>query len=313
MANGEPRTTRQAATDAAQTGLARYGLPALAGLLLLAVFVGIAASTPAANTAGGPWHGHGMLAGAALEVALAVLFIVVWTLGRRSPRRGYPAAALRKMLQRVIAAAMILVGAVLIVLALHLHLRKPSSPPRPAARQPKHHAKAPHLVKAGPNPHLPWLPYLLLALLIVLVAIAIVGIVLRHRQVRRPAGYAGEFADEGEELQRAVESGRHALRTVDDARAAIIACYRAMEASLAGAGAARTAAETPDELLARAATAGLVHGAAASRLTALFYEARYSTHELPRSALVSARQALDEISADLSIEMAYAGETDDAR
>jgi hypothetical protein len=319
VANGEPRTTHRAATGAGQTGVARLGLPALGGLLLIAAFIGIAASTPAAGTAGGPWYRHGWLVAAALEVVLAVLLVVVWTLDKRSPRRSYPARPLRRMLKSAIAVAMFAVGVLMIlILLLHYHPRF-SQPPcsgrsaRSSAciqrsKNPRAKVRVGH---TGSLPNLPWLPYLLLALLAAILAVAVVVIVMRRHQARWPAGYEGEFADDGEELQRAVESGRMALRAVDDARAAIIACYRAMEDSLAGAGAARDAAETPDELLTRAAAGGLVHGAAASRLTTLFYEARYSTHELPRSALDVARQALDEISADLSIELAYAGGTDD--
>ncbi len=315
MANGEPRTNHRAATDAGQTGLARHGLPALGGLLLIAVFIGIAASTPAAATDGGPWYSHGWLDAAGLEIALAVLLAVVWTLDKRSPRHGYPAVALRRILKTVITAAMLAVGALMIVILLlhyHPHFNDKTACKAGAsscAGKQKQTNKQLHLGHAG-RLNLPWLPYLLLALLIAILAVAIFMIAVRRRQARWPADYAGEFADEGEDLQRAVESGRLALRTVDDARAAIIACYRAMEESLAGAGAARAAAETPDELLARAAAAGLVHGAAASRLTALFYEARYSTHALPRGARDSAMRALDEISADLSIEMAYARGTD---
>ncbi len=51
-----------------------------------------------------------------------------------------------------------------------------------------------------------------------------------------------------------------------------------MEDSLASAGTARAAAETPDELLTRAAASGVIHGEAAASLTGLFYEARFSTH-----------------------------------
>ena len=47
------------------------------------------------------------------------------------------------------------------------------------------------------------------------------------------------IAEDPEQLREAVESGRSALRTVDDARAAIIACYVAMESSLAERGTAR--------------------------------------------------------------------------
>ncbi len=48
-----------------------------------------------------------------------------------------------------------------------------------------------------------------------------------------------------------------ALSTEDDPRAAILASYRAMEDSLARAGAARRDADTPLELLTRAARSGV--------------------------------------------------------
>jgi hypothetical protein len=59
-------------------------------------------------------------------------------------------------------------------------------------------------------------------------------------------------------------------------------------------------AETPDELLARAVTAGLASVEAASRLTALFYEARFSTHPLGRGERDAAERALTEIAAGLA-------------
>ena len=65
------------------------------------------------------------------------------------------------------------------------------------------------------------------------------------------------IAEDSEDLREAVESGRSALRTLDDARAAIIACYVAMENSLAERGAARGVADTPDEVLARATETGI--------------------------------------------------------
>ena len=97
-----------------------------------------------------------------------------------------------------------------------------------------------------------------------------------------------------------MESGRSALRSLDDARAAIIACYVAMESSLAERGAARGIADTPDELLARAKETGIVRGAAAARLTALFYEARFSSHPLDHRQRDAAEQALDELAAALT-------------
>jgi hypothetical protein len=87
------------------------------------------------------------------------------------------------------------------------------------------------------------------------------------------------------------------MRDLDDARAAIIACYLAMEASIAEAGAARGTAETPDELLAR--VAHLVSAAPAASLTALFYEARFSTHPLAAKHRDAAERALAELAASL--------------
>jgi len=124
------------------------------------------------------------------------------------------------------------------------------------------------------------------------------------RRLRPPAAlrdHGDDFiVEDPERLREAVESGRSALRTVDDARAAIIACYLAMEASLAERGATRGAADTPGELLTRATDRGLVRGTAAGRLTALFYEARFSSHPLGHRQRDEAEQALDELAADLA-------------
>ena len=146
--------------------------------------------------------------------------------------------------------------------------------------------------------HIP-LSAILYGLLILALVAGVVLSILWSRRFRLPAKVrAGGFiAEDPEDLREAVESGRSALRTVDDARAAIIACYVAMETSLAERGAARAVADTPDELLARATTSGLVRGTAAARLTALFYEARFSSHPLGRGQRDAAEQALDELAA----------------
>ena len=119
-------------------------------------------------------------------------------------------------------------------------------------------------------------------------------------RLRRPAAPL-VIEDMGtEELREAVESGRAALAEISDARAAIIACYVAMERSLADRGTRRTVADTPDELLARAVGAGTVRGPAASSLTALFYEARFSTHPVADRQRAAASAALDELAAELA-------------
>jgi len=87
----------------------------------------------------------------------------------------------------------------------------------------------------------------------------------------------------------------------------------AMEESLAQAGTARAVADTPDELLARAADRGLVRTGAAARLTGLFYEARFSSHPMPAAQRGEAEQALAELAGSLrDLEPARAGTADEA-
>jgi hypothetical protein len=163
--------------------------------------------------------------------------------------------------------------------------------------RPKPFGHLPKVTRAG-SVHLGYLLYALLAL-ILLAALVVCAILIARMRPRNVGGYLREADDESASLRKAVESGRTALRAVDDARAAIIACYLAMEGSLAKAGTARTAAETPDELLAKATATGLLRSPAAGQLTGLFYEARFSSHDLPDTVKDTAMAALDEISAEL--------------
>jgi len=147
--------------------------------------------------------------------------------------------------------------------------------------------------------HIPLGPIMYALLVLALAAAVAISIwwSARQRSPALPGRITGDV--DTEELLDAVESGRAALAELDDARAAIIACYLAMERSLADRGAARGASETPDELLARAAAAGVVRGAAAQRLTALFYEARFSSHPLGSGQRDAAKAALDELAVEL--------------
>jgi hypothetical protein len=141
--------------------------------------------------------------------------------------------------------------------------------------------------------------YGLLAAVLVLALLAIAWRLRRYasgRQQPEPDVPAEEY---DAALEGAVAGARRALLQLDDARAAIIACYLAMEQSLAEAGAARLNTETPDELLDKAA--GRLRGAgagAARRLTALFYEARFSTHPMDAGRRDDAQQALATLAAE---------------
>ncbi|MFI5853133.1 DUF4129 domain-containing protein [Streptomyces parvulus] len=143
---------------------------------------------------------------------------------------------------------------------------------------------------------------LLAAVVLVVVTVAVVRR-LRRRGLTLPAlprrTDAPAEDEEAQLLLSAVHSGRRALAGTGDARAAVIACYAAMEDALAASGVRRNASDSPADLLARAADAGLAPGAAAPRLTALFREARYSSHPMGATHREAAAGALEEMAARL--------------
>jgi hypothetical protein len=315
VANGEASVTQSA--DAVASRAARSGRPIIAGLLLLIVIAGIGAASPAVSGLG-PWRHHALALGIGLELVLASLQVALAVIARRAPGTGHPALALRQALRGVIAVAMFIIVVIAVVnwegnKHGDLIQRDVFNKYRPKSRRgPK---LPPGLRTGGAINHANYVLYGLIAV-IVLTAIATCVILVRRARtrVRRPGGYIDEAAEpDGEDLRQAVDSGRAALLAVDDARAAIIACYAAMEDSLASAGTARAATETPDELLTRAAASGLIFGRAAASLTGLFYEARYSTHPVAATARDAARHSLEAISAELANQSGSSPQASDAR
>jgi hypothetical protein len=138
-----------------------------------------------------------------------------------------------------------------------------------------------------------------LGIALLVVAVVLAGLHLWRYLTRPPApGAPATYAtldDEQERLAQAVDSGRRALLDGTDTRAAVIACYAAMEESLADSGVARRASDSPQDLLERAVAGGLP-ARAATELTALFREARYSTHPMDGGHRDRAAAALTEIS-----------------
>jgi hypothetical protein len=259
----------------------------------------------------GPLKSDGVPIGLALEVILGTLLVITLrrdaTARHAAERRPFagepadvePAGVLRFALKWLLSAGMVAVAVVLIT-DLHLHFFIKTKPPRlPSSARGK--------IKQLPLPsqgsgfalHIPWGPILYGLLVVVLIAAVAISIWWSSR-LRRPAAPLVIVDTSAEELREAVESGRAALAEIDDARAAIIACYVAMERSLAERGTQRSVADTPDELLARAVAAGTVRGPAASRLTALFYEARFSTHPVAAGQRAAASAALDELAGELA-------------
>ncbi len=253
-----------------------------------------------------------MVVGLALECVLAIMLVITI---RRLVTRAHAgtadagsasavAAKLRWVLVFVAGAGMIAIAVTMLV-GLHQHLFSGSARAGPSRAQPGTAAGG---APATPGRHSFFtlhlhVPAFLLYALLALIFLG--GVVLRVWWVRRfrPPGQIRAYnyiAEDPQDLREAVRAGRSALRALDDTRAAIIACYLAMEASLAEHGTARANADTPDELLRRATATGIVRGTAAARLTAIFYEARFSSHPMDRTQRDAAEQALGELVAALA-------------
>ena len=299
---GEPAQTGRAPEPATTTALRG---PALARLLLTALLIaGVLVGLRGGFTLHG-WHGpyrrDGIAIGVTLEVVLAGLLIALLIRGRR-PSDDFRVHRLRGVLRAALLAGLAAIPAVLI-LAVPLHPHPLPPQPLPSQPQPTASPRVTRPPHPGPAFRLPLAGFLYALLFLVLIGGIVACVVLLRRRLPEHEVLP---PDEGllaegrrSDLRDAVSSGRRALAGLDDARAAIIACYVAMERSLAAAGADHEAADTPDEFLARAAAAGLVRGAAAGELTGLFYEARFSAHELTTAQRDAARDALEQLAADL--------------
>ena len=132
------------------------------------------------------------------------------------------------------------------------------------------------------------------------IAIAIVITLTLLSRRRRPAGTSNTSKRRVATLLDSLAAGRDALTAGGEPRAAIIACYAAMERGFAAAGSAPAAADTPAEVLARATRAGLVRPEPAATLTGLFRRARYSDYPMTSADSRQAVDALTEMRADLA-------------
>lgn len=262
-------------------------------LLVVLVTLGVHGHFPTAFWKTGSRIRDGIVAVALEAVALA-LIAFLWHRRRTAPPCQRVAASLRRSLLVLLSAGAVVLAAVAVMELIPGYqarlLWRQGTPVFPKPKAP--------LPPSG-SVHLPWaLIYTVTAALVLGTIIATVLWAIRHRKALPPE-FSVLAEEYGSTLEEALEVGRRALLSVDDARAAIIACYVAMEESLARAGTARASAETPDELLARAARTLVVSTAAARRLTSLFYEARFSSHPLDDSRRCEAETALDELMSEL--------------
>lgn len=131
------------------------------------------------------------------------------------------------------------------------------------------------------------------------IAVAIVVALTLWSRHKRPARAEPGSRTRLAALLDSLAAGSEALMAGGEPRAAIIACYAAMERGFAAAGSAPAVADTPAEVLARATRAGLVRSEPAETLTGLFRRARYSTYPMTSTDSRVAADALTEMRAGL--------------
>lgn len=136
-------------------------------------------------------------------------------------------------------------------------------------------------------------------LVAVVAVIALAIVLLRRSQLVEYVDEEEEDEGEDETVARAVVAGQAAVQdeAITDPRAAIVACFAAMERALARVGgeAAPTAADTPREVLRRGIDGSRLPEEPAQRLLDLFQEARFSTHPMGESDRDAADRALTSI------------------
>jgi hypothetical protein len=137
------------------------------------------------------------------------------------------------------------------------------------------------------------------------VVVALTVLSRRRRPARRPPDWSPRLA----RLLDSLAAAQDALGTAADPREAIIACYGAMERGFAAAGSAPAAADTPAEVLSRAAEAGIIRSSSPEVLTGLFRRARYSAEPMTAADSGAAAGALAQLRADLEDRRAAAANT----
>ncbi|MGH9170764.1 MAG: DUF4129 domain-containing protein [Acidimicrobiales bacterium] len=135
-----------------------------------------------------------------------------------------------------------------------------------------------------------------LALGVALVLAVCLYILLRNRPT--PGGFPGVVGGPGgsrRTVARALEAALRELEGEADPRLAVVRAYAAMEQILANRGVGRRPDETPYEYLERSLEQGGVPAPAATHLTGLFEQARFSDHVITAAISDAARQALEAV------------------
>ena len=143
------------------------------------------------------------------------------------------------------------------------------------------------------KPEFAWLSVIIV---VGLAAAAVVAYVIAQRRSTRAARDEMALA---EELAGALDDSLDDLRAETDPRRAVIAAYARLERVLAAHGAARRAASTPEEYLARVLHDLEIDARAVRRLTDLFSWAKFSQHAVDVGMKEEAIEALEHVRDEL--------------
>jgi hypothetical protein len=149
----------------------------------------------------------------------------------------------------------------------------------------------------GYEPEFAALPVVIVVALIGVAGVALLAAARARRKALEPLRPAGLF----EALDDVLGESLDDLRAERDPRRAVVAAYARLERTLAAYGLPRSAAEAPEEYLARILAELEVSHRSIGRLTALFERAKFSQHEVDNrmkdeaiDALETARRELGE-------------------
>ncbi|MDQ3752544.1 MAG: DUF4129 domain-containing protein [Actinomycetota bacterium] len=135
-----------------------------------------------------------------------------------------------------------------------------------------------------------------LAAVTLILGLAALVLLLWHK---RPQPDDGRDAED--EIFADIDAGLEDLSTIQDPRAAVIACYARMLNAAAGAGVVRRPSDTPMEALHRLLENHGVTEPSARRLTLLFETAKFSNHRIDEAMRTDALDALLEVRSELGV------------
>jgi antitoxin (DNA-binding transcriptional repressor) of toxin-antitoxin stability system len=299
MAGAEAGAEAKAGTEAGAGAGAGAGRVAVVAVLLLVAATGLRARGTFARgpnqAAAGATAATATIVLSAAEVLAFIAFLVVLASARpqRKKKRDEDEEPWRPVIPWWAKTLGVLLAVAALVTPLAVLLTRK---PRQLATRPLPGILKPGLAHPAAQANSATWP--LITGMVIAIMIVLTLTVLSRR--RRPADISKQGRRRLATLLDSLAAGREALTAGGEPRAAIIACYAAMERGFAAAGSAPAVADTPAEVLARATRAGLVRPEPAEALTGLFRRARYSTQLMTSGDATAAADALTQMRADLA-------------